>query len=155
MEQLLEYRQHLLERYEAAAREFCSAVEAADNPNIPREEGAWSVHQIAVHTRDVDLIVYGMRVLRTLEEDNPLFENFDGDAWMAEHYDPNEPLASILDELLTSVQETVARLREHPSEAWARPSRHTAYGDGFTPQTWLERGLAHIEEHLKTVLGNQ
>ena len=32
MDQLLEYRQHLLARYEAAAREFCAAVETATRP---------------------------------------------------------------------------------------------------------------------------
>lgn len=153
MEQLLEYRQHLLDRYEAAAHEFREAVETAANPNVPKEAGGWSVHQIVCHTRDVEKMVYGARLRRTLEEDNPLFENFDGDAWMAEHYRADEPLASILDELADSVQQAVARLRKLPLEAWTRPSRHAAYGDGFTAQTWLERGLAHIEEHLKSVMG--
>jgi len=51
------------------------------------EKGGWNVHPLAAHTRDVDKLVYGMRARRTLEEDNPLFENFDGDAYMAEHYD--------------------------------------------------------------------
>ncbi len=155
MDQLLEYRQRLLDRYEAAAREFREAVETADSPNVPREAGGWSAHQIAAHTRDVEKMVYGMRVRRTLEEDDPLFENFDGDAWMAEHYHPDEPLASILDELAGSVQEAVARLRGLPPEAWTRPSRHAAYGGGFTTQAWVERSLAHIEEHLKTVTSNQ
>ena len=153
MEQLLEYRQHLLERYEEAAHEFREAVETVDSPKVPREADGWNVHQIAAHTRDVERMIYGLRVRRSLEEENPLFENFDGDAWMAEHYNTDEPLASILDELADSVRTNVARLKRLPPEAWTRPSRHEAYGDGFTVQTWVERGLAHIEEHLKTVIG--
>lgn len=153
MEQLLEYRQRLLDRYEAAAREFREAVETAADPTVPREAGGWSVHQLAAHTRDVEKLVYGLRVRRTLEEDDPLFENFDGDAYMAEHYRADEPLASILDELADSVRGNAARLRGLPPEAWTRTSRHAAYGGGFTVQTWVERALAHIEEHLKTVTG--
>lgn len=153
MDQLLEYRQRLLARYEAATREFREAVETATSPNSPIEAGGWSAHQIASHTRDVEKMVYGLRVRRTLEEDDPLFENFDGDAWMAEHYRADEPLASILDELVGSVQEAVARLRGLPPEAWTRPSRHATFGGGFTAQTWVERALAHIEEHLKSVTG--
>jgi hypothetical protein len=38
-----------------------------------------------------------------------------------------------------------------PAEAWSRESRHATFGGGFTLQTWVERDLAHIEEHLKVV----
>ena len=151
MEQLLEYRQRLLARYEEAARELRGALESAASPKVTRAADEWNVHQIAVHARDAEKLVYGLRIRHILEEDDPLFANFDGDAWMTEHYDPNEPLASVLDELLDSVRTTIARLKELPSEAWARTSRHETYGAGFTTQIWVERGLAHLEEHLKTV----
>ena len=155
MEQLLEYRSHLLDRFEEATRQFREAVEIATQPNVPKEADGWSVHQLAAHTRDVEKMVYGLRVRRTLEEDDPLFENFDGDAYMAAHYNPEEPLASILDELADSVRANVARLRALPPDAWTRPSRHETYGAGFTAQTWVERALAHVEEHLRSVIGNQ
>jgi hypothetical protein len=168
MEQLFEYRQNLLARYKAAALEFRTAVETATSPKpalphggasrnavegSPREADEWSTHQIAVHVLVAEKMVYGMRVRRTLEEDDPLFENFDGETWMAEYYNADEPLAPILDELVASVQASVARLTGLQPKAWTRPSRHAAYGGGFTVQTWVERGLAHIEEHLKTVKG--
>jgi len=152
MEQLNEYRARLLDRLEESAREFRAAFQSVKEANAPQAEG-WSAHQIAVHTRDVHKMVYGARIQRTIAEENPLFENFDGDAWMAEQYDPNEPLASILDGLADSVSQTVAALRAIPPAAWSRPSRHETYGAGFTAQTWVERSLAHIEEHLKAVSG--
>jgi hypothetical protein len=155
MDQLLEYRERLLSRLEAAAREFREAIETAIQPNSPREADGWSAHQIAVHVRDVEKMVYGLRVRYSLKEDNPIFENFDGDAWMAEHYDSSEPLASILNEFVESVQALVVRLRNLPPEAWTRESRHVTYGGGFSTQTWVERSLAHIEEHLKTVREEQ
>jgi hypothetical protein len=150
MEQLNEYRVRLLDRLEESASEFRAAFQSVKDARTPLADG-WSAHQIAVHTRDVHMMVYGARIQRTIAEENPLFENFDGDAWMAGHYNPDEPLASILDELADSVSRTVASLRAAPPEAWSRPSRHETYGAGFTAQTWVERSLAHIEEHLKAI----
>ena len=115
------------------------------------DEDGWNTHQLAAHARDVDKVVYGMRIHRTVEEDNPVFQDFDADQWMAVHYNADEPLASILNELSASVKETSAMLRELSPEAWSRESSHEIYGGGFTLQTWVERGLAHLQEHLETV----
>lgn len=150
MNQLIEYRTKLTDQLEIATEEFCQACLAVDDPYKPIDNG-WNTHQLAVHTRDTEKLVYGLRVRRTAQEDHPTFPNFDGEAWMAEHYDPDEPLASILDDLSASVKGTVALLRELPAEAWGRESSHEIYGDGFSLQTWVERGLAHIREHLDTV----
>lgn len=151
MKELLEYRQKLLERLGEAASEFRAACLAVEDPYAPIEKDGWSAHQVAVHVRDVDRLVYGWRIRRTLEEENPEFPNFDGDAYMREHYDPAEPLDKILAELTASVEESLRLLRTLPPQAWARPSRHQTQGSGLTLQTWVERGLRHIEEHLETI----
>ena len=151
MNQLLEYRAKLIDHLEATTDEFRQACLAVANPFKAMDEGGWNTHQLAAHTRDVDKVVYGMRIRRTVEENDPMFEDFDADPWMATHYDVDEPLASILDELSASVKETATMLRELPPEAWSRESSHEIYGGGFTLQTWVERGLAHIQEHLETV----
>ena len=153
MEQLNEYRQRLVERLDAATREFVAAVQAVARPKSPLEAGEWNTHQIAVHTRDTQALVYGLRIRRTLAEENPLFENFDGEKWMAENYDADEPLASILDGLAASVRETVASLGGLAPAGWVRENRHATLGEGFAVQTWAERALAHIEEHLDSVRG--
>ncbi len=151
MKELDEYREKLVDRLGKAASEFRAACLAVKRPEAPVEPGGWNVHQLAVHTRDVDQMVYGERVRRTLVGDNPLFPNFDGDRYMAEHYDPHEPLGKVLDDLVSSVQSMAKRLREMPQEGWSRPSRHETLGNDFTLQTWVERSLVHIEEHLATV----
>jgi hypothetical protein len=151
MNQLLEYRSKLIDRLESAAEEFHRLCLTISNPFKAVSEGSWNTHQLASHTRDVDTLAYGLRARRTATEDNPEFKDFDDEVWMAAHYDPDEPLASILDELSASVKETVSILRELPPEAWNRKSSHEVYGGGFTLQTWVERGLAHIQEHLETV----
>jgi hypothetical protein len=149
--QLEEYRSKLIDRLEAVTEEFCNACLVVDDPFTTVDEGGWNMHQLAAHTRDVDKLVYGLRIHRTANEDNPEFENFDQDAWMAANYKADEPLTSILDELTASVKETVSMLRGLPPEAWSRESSHEICGGGFTLQTWVERGLAHIQKHLDAV----
>ena len=151
MNQLLEYRTKLIDRLESVAEEFRAGCLQVNEPFTAVEEGGWNTHQLASHTRDVDKVAYGMRIRRTAEENNPEFQNFDADEWIAANYDSDEPLAFILDELSASVKETASMLRQLPPEAWTRESSHVVYGGGFTLQIWVERGLAHIQEHLDTV----
>jgi len=150
MKELQEYRRNLFDRMLAASQEFRAACEAAADLHAPIEDG-WNAHQLAAHTRDVNQLVYGLRARRTVEEDNPLFQNFDGDAYHAGHYDEMEPLSKILDEFVSGVTVQVEWMKSLPNEAWARESRHETMGGGLTVQLWAERGLAHIEEHLASV----
>lgn len=151
MKELHEYREKLVKRLDEVVVEFRDACLAAKYPREPLEPGAWSVHQIAVHARDVDRLVYGARARRTLGEDNPLFPNFDGQRYMARHYDAKEPLPELLDEFVASIEGLGKLVKEMPASGWSRTSRHETQGDGITMQTWVERSLQHIVEHLATV----
>ena len=151
MKELLEYRTRLIENLVRAAKEFRKGCLAVKNPHAPLEEGGWSTHQVAAHTRDVDAMVYGMRAKRTAVEDNPEFQSFNADAHSAEHYRADEPLEAMLNGFVESVESLSVMLRGLSGEAWARESRHVTLGGGFTVQSWVERNLAHIEEHLTTV----
>lgn len=151
MKELKEYRTLLINKLVTTAKDFQAACLAVKDPFALLEEGSWNVHQVAAHTRDVDKLVYGMRAQRTAQEDNPEFQNFDGDEYTREHYSANESLSTILDELMQNVEMLAGILRGLPPEAWSRVSRHAKLGNGFTLQTWVERDLAHIEEHLETV----
>ena len=151
MKELLAYRTNLIDKLATAAKDFRAACLAVKDPYTPLEEGGWNIHQVAVHTRDVDKLVYGLRAQRTALENNPEFQNFDGDAYMAEHYDASERLDELLDGFVVSVQYLAENLRALPLEAWSRESRHATLGSGLTLQTWVERDLAHIQEHLETV----
>ena len=152
MKEMIEYRTHLIEKLLAAAINFRAECLAAKDPFAPLEENGWNTHQVAAHTRDVDKMVYGMRAKRTALEDNPQFESFDGDKYSAEHYDAGEPLSEMLDGFVQSIEGLAEVLRGLPVEAWARESRHATLGSGFTLQTWVERNLAHIDEHMATVM---
>jgi hypothetical protein len=149
MKELSENSTNLIDKL--SAKDFRAACLAVKDPYTPLEEGGWNVHQVAVHTRDVDKLVYGLRAQRTALENNPEFQNFDGDTYMAEHYAASERLDELLDGFVVSVQYLAENLRALPLEAWSRESRHATLGSGFTLQTWVERDLAHIQEHLETV----
>ena len=151
MKELTAYRTSLLNKLTTTAKDFQSACLAVKDPFVTLEEGGWNVHQIAAHTRDVNQFVYGLRAQRTAAEDNPEFESFDGDAYTREHYSANESLQTMLDGLVQNVEALVVVLRALPPETWSRVSRHAKLGSGFTLQSWVERDLAHIEEHLETV----
>ena len=151
MKELKEYRRQLMDKLTHVASGFQAACLAVQDPYAPLEEGGWNVHQVAAHTRDVDKLVYGLRAKRTAQEDNPVFQNFDGDTYTREHYSADEPLQEMLDGFVQNIAALVGTLRDLPPEAWSRLSRHAKLGNGFTLQTWVERDLAHIEEHLETV----
>ena len=145
-----EYRGELVAAIQASAEAFVEACKSVADPFQPFETDGWNTHQIAAHVRDVEAEVYGMRIRRSIDEDNPLFPNFDQETYMAEHYNREEPLAKILDDFTKDIAELCALLRIQPDSAWSRPSRHEINGD-FVLQTWVERALGHIREHLDTV----
>ena len=151
MKELIEYRTRLIARLVAAAQEFRTECLAVPDVTMPLDAGGWTVHQIAAHTRDVDKHVYGLRVRRTAAEQNPEFQNFDGEEYMAEHYLKSEPLDEILDGLVEQVESLAEDLRAMPAQAWARESSHVMLGRRLTLQTWVEKDLAHMEEHLQTI----
>lgn len=151
MKELAEYRMKLMDSLAEAAKAFRTECLGLQDPYTPLEEGGWNAHQVAAHTRDVDKLVYGLRARRTALEDNPEFPNFDGNAYMAENYDPAESLSGLLDGFVESVESLIELLRALPVEAWSRESRHATLGSGFTLQAWVERNLAHIQEHLESV----
>jgi hypothetical protein len=109
------------------------------------------VHQIAFHVRDVNREVYGLRIRRTASEINPLFKNFDPNDWMATHYNKNEDLQNILREFKAELSDLHSMLAVLPHEAWSRTSTHEALGPSLTLQLWVERNLAHLEEHLSSL----
>ena len=151
MKELEEYRMGLLQGLEETARTFRAEVLAVKDPYAPLDKDGWNIHQIAVHTRDVDKLVYGLRAHRTAVEDNPEFPNFNGEAYMAEHYNPEESLSELLNGFVENVEALIELLRALPAEGWSRISSHSKLGRGLTLQSWVEKDLAHIKEHLETV----
>ena len=151
MKELEEYRINLIKRLAESAEAFRNECLQVNDPYASTEMDGWNVHQIAVHTRDLDELVYGLRAHRTAVEENPEFPNFDSEAFMKANYNASEPLEQVLNRFVENVQALVEWLQNLPVQAWSRLSRHTTLGHDLTLQSWVEKDLAHIEEHLKTV----
>ncbi|MFN2215798.1 MAG: DinB family protein [Anaerolineales bacterium] len=147
MEELLEYRLRMINRFAEAPGLIDQALAKLPDHKKPLEEGGWNVHQILVHMRDVNKQVYLPRLQRIMNEEDPKFQNFDGDVWMEVHYDPQEPFDSILNELKDQCLSTNEWLKQLNSPSWNRNGTHPTIGT-HTLQWWVERVLAHLDEHI-------
>jgi hypothetical protein len=56
-----------------------------------------------------------------------------------------------LSDLQTSVTALYEILKNFETANWSRLSSHESGGNELTLQVWVERSLAHIEEHLREV----
>ena len=149
MEELRAYRERLLGRHGAQVLELRAALAGfpAQRLTSPASDGGWSAHQLAAHVRDVEIQAYIPRVHRLLAEVDPLLADFEAEAFMAEHYDPAEPVSQIVDDIDRARQGLRAELPIDKAWAWSRTGRHPALGVRSV-QAWVERAVAHFDEHL-------
>jgi hypothetical protein len=149
MDELYDYRQRLLERYAAIPGEFASRLASLSQEARyrPLEPGGLNLHQVIAHLRDVEAQAFLPRLERILSEEVPLLSNFNQDAWMKSYYRAGEPLEAILAEFKGLRSRECGRLKNMPQNGWNRVGRHPVWGVR-TLQWWVERSLAHNEEHL-------
>ncbi|HEY0259133.1 MAG TPA: DinB family protein [Lacisediminihabitans sp.] len=108
------------------------------------DETTWSPLEYAAHVRDV-FRVFHARLGLMLDQDDPLFPNWDQDETaVAERYNEQDP-AVVSAELLESAERLAAAFGSVPDDSWPRPGRR---GDGasFTVAT-LGRYLVHDPIH--------
>lgn len=152
MDQLKEYRQLLLKRYAAIGDELEQALAQIpiESQHTSLEGTQWSVHQIISHLRDSEAQAYLPRLERTLNEEMPVLERFDGTTWMREHYRPDEPTPAILADYRALREKELVRLESLPPGGWCRKARHPGWGVR-TLQWLVEHSLAYTEMHLKQI----
>jgi hypothetical protein len=145
-----DYRTRLLERLEAVVPDLADAIAA-----IP--ESRWhtvgdktirSPHALLAHLRDVEREAYSIRLKQLLQEDSPLFEQWDSPHWETATYNPNEPVTQILAEYAGLREAELQLLRPLGSKEWSRTGRHALLGRR-TLQWWAERILENAEGRLK------
>jgi len=149
-----DYRQRLLDRYRRQVAHYGEHPVWLDEraSHVPIKPGEWSAHQILFHTCLVDEQVYGPRLQRILREDHPELEDFDSEAWMEAHYDRAEPASSLLDRWGRARQRYASEAEAAPVEAWSRTGRQPYWGER-TLQWWVERAVAHAEDHWRQFNG--
>ena len=151
---LTAYRHGLLSHYVHQASLLAAPLEtlpeeAQHRPLAPEE---WSPHQVVWHVHAVEMRAYLPRLVRLLEESEPLLADFDGEAWMAGQYTDSDSCASIVARVREARQEMRSRLGEAPVAAWARTGFHSYWGTR-TVMWWVERSIAHVDEHVRQLKG--
>jgi hypothetical protein len=104
----------------------------------------WSALEYACHVRDV-FRLFDRRLVLMLEQDDPLFDNWDQDATaIADRYEEQDP-----EQVVTDLQEAGAVLADRfdsvPAGAWTRTGRRSD-GAAFTVDTF-SRYLLHDPVH--------
>ena len=109
----------------------------------------WSTLEYGCHVRDVFRIFDG-RLMRMLQEDDPLFENWDQDETaVAGRYGEQQP-GRVADELETAGRALTDRFDQVGPGDWSRPGRRSD-GASFTVDS-LSRYLLHdVVHHLHDV----
>lgn len=152
MEEILIYRQTMLQKFAGIATEVSVALAALPSETLfnPLVEGSYSPHQAAAHLRDLNDKVYYPPIQFILDTSSHPPEHLDEIAWMAGHYQPEEPLADILQQLQQNHQALIGRLEHLPQSAWSLAERHPKWGVR-TLQWWVEQCLAHHVQHLTQI----
>ena len=149
MEELLIYRQRLLDRYADIAAEM-----GQFSASIPQEDRAatecegWSLHKTLAHLRDVEAGYFQPLYRRLLSGEDAPAGRYELQAWERQDYDPNEPLETILADLARLHRQEADTLRGLEPQGWNRACRHPVWGER-TLQWWVEQSLAHSTQHLR------
>lgn len=109
----------------------------------------WSPTEYAAHVRDVAQVM-ATRLRLILDEDDPLFGNWDQDAAaIADRYEQQQP-QEVLGELVPAVQALADAFAAVAPDQWDRPGRRSN-GSVFTAFTLGTYALHDLEHHVHDV----
>jgi hypothetical protein len=121
----------------------------ADVRPAPR---VWSTLEYGCHVRDV-CVLFEARLGRMLDEDDPVFENWDQDETaLAQRYWEQEPRA-VAAQLRRSGEVIAERFASVTEAEWQRPSRRSN-GSRFTVESFGRYFLHDLVHHLHDVSGS-
>ena len=87
------------------------------------------------------------RIGLILEEESPKLQSFDPEEWMDEHYNAQEAVREILDEIQRLRSKGSKMIQPLDPDDWSREGKHPSFGVR-TLQWWIEYSVSHFEEHL-------
>ena len=135
-------------RTDAAA--WQAVLKRADVRARPRPE-VWSPLEYACHVRDV-LRLYDERLVLMLENDDPLYPNWDQDATAVEQrYDEQDP-ARVATELDAAARTIADRFEAVAADQWQRKGRRSDSAS-FTVDSFSRYFLHDLVHHLHDVRG--
>jgi hypothetical protein len=153
MEELLSYRQELF------------SVLKADIPLLARIEveisyEGWfrrlgddqpTAHYVLARLWAEDAHGFTPQIRRILDVEMPLLPVFDVDAWMAEHYVPEEPARIIIENFVSLHTWEVGLLCGLPPTSWSRAGRHPRWGV-HALQWWVEQQRETSQQYFGQLL---
>lgn len=109
----------------------------------------WSVLEYAAHVRDV-FRIYDERLARMLDEDGPLYANWDQDATaVGDRYDTSDP-AVVADEIDEAAARLADRFDSVSGDGWNRTG-HRSDGASFTVDSFARYFIHDPIHHLYDV----
>jgi hypothetical protein len=115
------------------------------------DAATWSPLEYACHVRDV-LRLYDERLHLMLEQDDPLYENWDQDATaVAERYDQQDP-AQVAGEVVAAAEQVASAFDGLTAEQWQRRGRRSD-GASFTVESFSRYFVHDLVHHLHDVRG--
>jgi hypothetical protein len=146
MDELITYRQELLSALEQDITVLARAKAVISSKEWYRtlSGGQPTPHYILASLWVEDSREYSVNIRRILDEEMPLLEILDTEAWMAADYDPDVPVHIIIEDFAALRQWEIGLLCGLPPAIWSRAARHPHYGV-HTLQWWaeLQRDSSH------------
>ena len=120
----------IVEQIRSAPAVLAAAVAAVPpgQHDRPPRAGEWSARETLIHVRNVIVMVYGLRIRRLLYERDPVFADYDEEAFRREDLARREPVDELV-RMITAEHEQIARLLDGlPADRWERAGRHPERG---------------------------
>jgi len=125
------------------------AVVRRDDVRQRPDDSTWSPLEYTAHVRDV-LRLYDYRLQLMLEEDDPLYPNWDQDETaVAERYNEQDP-TTVAGELVEAAETLADRFDALDDAQWQRPGRRSD-GVSFTVATFAVYFVHDVVHHLHDV----
>ena len=135
-------------RVRASVAGFRAALARDDAALRPRPD-TWSPLEYACHVRDVHTL-YTERLALMLDQDDPMFANWDQDATAVEERYADQDPAAVAEELSVAAEAMATAYDGVPADAWQRTGRRSD-GANFTVDSFARYYLHDIEHHVHDV----
>lgn len=138
----------LIAQLAATPRTVAHLVAEASGESLDRaDEGAWSARTILAHLRDLEHLVFRMRLARLLVEAEPVFPDYDESGWEGVRSRARDRKEQLLGDFVLQRQASVALIRALEPDQLARAGRHEA-GRPWTVESWLAHWVEHDRVHV-------
>jgi hypothetical protein len=147
------YRSELVSRLRSISDDLAWAVRGLSPTKAMyrANEEEWSIHEHLAHLRDMEQEVYLplLRWATVPEMLDPL--DYSRREWHEQRYNPDEPLARIMDDIQRMRDEELLIFRDMTDATWVRFRSDTRWGP-LTCQWIAELMYRHVLDHLQGVM---